>query len=613
MNLNLLSNLINNYKFLQEDFLGISFNLSGILAVFVNIFFSIFLIVVIYLFGNKVRSLLFEKYNGEFKHFISIGLGYIIFTTGIFILGIFSLLYPSVILIYMLFAILIGIYPMHNIRYYIRICVGIFKRICIEYKSNKWAFVAIFLFVFIAFLRLIPPETGEDAISHHTSLPALYLRMHSVMVDPKLSSYIVIPVPQLGDMMHVVTQAFDIKDSSRHIHFVFYIIFLTLIYAVSVKNKLNGYYSILLFLTAPVVIQVSSKANVDFQWLFCWILSIALITGKKLSKEELILSAIMFGGVLATKLWTIAFLPIFLIYLFFANRGKLNALRKCLVFLLISLIAPLFWYCRSYILTGTPFYPVFSPVEVNPLGSGFSSFIGFSRDIYNYEVILKFSPIALAGMFLFLLYKYNFLKKIGNYNLLLLFALLGIEILFLRRYFYPRYLMGLYALFVILISLGIKEVISKSVVNKIIIVCLYVIMFIYYFTNTLFTLPYGFGWADSNIYLTRILSRDNSSYYDFNHLFNKWITSKDLVATYGINGYYYANFHYIDAKYILDKQNMSLDLLMQNNITKLFIRGGDLSWFCNKLNLKNCDYNNARLLVNYQTSSEKYYLYSIKE
>jgi len=611
MNFNLFSNTINNFKFLQEDFTGISFSLPGVLLVFLYLFFSAGIILMIYLLGSKIRLVLFKENNGQFAPFINIGLGYIFFATGIASLGIFSFLYFYTILAYLFLVIIIGMYPIFSAGYYLKQFMEFLKRIYLEYKSGKWIFIAISLFVFIAFLRLMPPETGEDAISHHTSLPYLYLKAHSIMIDPKLSSSIVLPVPQLGDMLYVLTQAFGIKDASRYVHFAFYIIFLMLLFHVAKNKKIDiGGLSVLLFITAPVVIQVSSKANTDFQWLVCWLLSVILITRRKQSNSSVILSGILFAGVLATKLWTIAFLPVFILYIVLVAKNKFYKVKMSVIFLLFSLLIPSLWYFRAYVLTGSPFYPVFSESLPNPLDPvGLSNYIGFNKMIFNYENILKFSPLFFFGIGFFFYNKLSNIRVMIKSGLFLFFALLSIAYIFMPTYFYPRYLLGLYSIFVLFVSSGLKIIIEKINFFRIIAVSVYFVLFSYYFTSALATLPYGFGWADNNKYLTRILSGDNSSYYDFDRKFGKWIFGKDIVATYGIYGYYYANFSYIDINNTFYKDNRFFDLLIKKNATKLLIKGGDINWFCAKLKLIGCDSSKYKLLASYAPSLQ--YLYAI--
>lgn len=175
-----------------------------------------------------------------------------------------------------------------------------------------------------------------------------------------------------------------------------------------------------------------------------------------------------------------------------------------------------------------------------------------------------------------------------------------------------RYLLAWYTIVIIVASAGITYSL-KNRIFRITFFGLYLILFIYYAITTIIQLPYGFGWADKNSYLTRVLGKDNASYYDFDHLFDKHINAKDLVATYGIFGYYYADFNYLDVNYVFSKRNRSAQNLKDRNMTKLLIKGGDFAWFCKHLKLSDCDKISVDLLVSYQAQSNKYMLYKIRE
>lgn len=317
----------------------------------------------------------------------------------------------------------------------------------------------------------------------------------------------------------------------------------------------------------------------------------------------------MFGGVLATKLWTIAFFPLFILYLLVVNR-KNSLVRKLNIVFVFSLSAFLIdaiWLWRSYIISGSPIYPVFltsihDGVSALPVGN----IIGFNKLMFHEKNINVFSPLFFLGILVFLIHWRYVLKKLKS-NLLLFFVLLAAEYLFIQ-YHFGRYLLGLYSLSVMIVS-SVSYIIKKSNLYKIILTVSFSIIFAYYFLNTLLAIPYGLGWADKNKYLTRILSRDNSSYYDFDRKFDKWISKKDKVGTYETFGFYYANFDYVDINYVFDKDHTSFEQLKKHGITKLFIKGGDIKWFCNRLKIADCYEGSYKLLAEYQLNSK--YLYEI--
>lgn len=600
-----LLNIVENYKYLLEDFTGFSFNLIGTLHVLTNFFIAIGLIVIFYLIGKKIRLLFFKKeYHGSLEHFINIALGYILLGTGIAILGIFSLLYLKILFIYLFLLIAIALYPTNTLKNSLKDIFNLIKNSPPYFIKHKWIFWGVILFLAISFLRLIPPEIGEDAIGYHTDLPLLYLKTHTMILESKEIQH-VIPIPQLGEMLYVITESLGIKDASRYIHFSFYILIVILLYYIGANKKTSflGMYSTIFFVTAPIIIRLASKANVDFQALFCWLLSVFIITKeKKCTLFSVILSAIIFGGALSTKLWTIAFLPIFLFYMILTQKTKIYALKLSAIFLFFSILISCIWYFRAYIITGNPLFPAFSSKD------SLLNFIGINKFVFSLPNLVVFSPLFFIGIiFLFFRFPYA-IKKLKNLRLFLFFILLSLEHLFIQ-YYIPRYLLSLYTVGIIIVSSGLQQFVFFSRIKNYVFSIAFFVLFFYYSINTLLALPYGFGWADKNKYLSRILSKDSSSYYDFDHLFDKNISKKDLVAIYNLSGFYYANFTYIDTGYIFDKKNRSFDLLKKRGVTKLLMHG-DIEWFCKQLKLSDCDPKKYKLLVSYYPGLR--FLYSLQ-
>ena len=110
------------------------------------------------------------------------------------------------------------------------------------------------------------------------------------------------------------------------------------------------------------------------------------------------------------------------------------------------------------------------------------------------------------------------------------------------------------------------------------------------------------------------MSRDNSSYFDYGNKFSKFIKNNETVATYGLWGFYYADFNYIYSEDVFRKIGRSLSLLSKNGATKLLIKGGDMAWFCKTENLVDCSKHNYVFLTSYVFSdlSASQYLYAFK-
>lgn len=603
--MNLIQNIIENFTFLGEDFIGFSLSPAGIGNFLLHIIVAGAVFIVFYLLGNKLSKMLLKK-NKKYNFFINIALGYIAIGTGIGVLGLLSLLKPQVILTFLTTVVLVSLYPfsLPNRGKY---------RISLDGKNlATWGVV---LFILIAFLRLAIPVATEDG--YHTDLPILYLSSGTTIHETRDLQH-VIPYPQLAEMIYLIPIFLGDKEAVRFIHFGFYLLIVFLLFSIS-KSKESRFakFAPLLFVSAPIVIRHTSSSNIDFLMIFCFLLSIVILS-KGTSKRELALSGIILGGAMATKLWILAYIPAVIIYIAILNRQlKIkNLVRLFSLFVLLALSVPMIWYLRDYLITGNPIYPIFSKLEnlesADVIGSPPTAYFQFNWKMFDYTNIVVFSPLFFIGLILCLFNYKSVTKMIKNSQIVIFFLVLFTEQLFTSIYL-GRHLLALYVIAIIVASAGIFVVVDKNSLPRYGITIIFITLFAYYFLNTLFTLPYGLGWADKNVYLTRVLSRDNASYYNFDKLFDKWISDKDIVATYAIFNFYYADFKYVDIGYIFSKDKRSLDLLKERKITRLLIKGGDIEWLCKKLTLKDCNKDRVKILATYPSDTKKYNLYSIEK
>lgn len=614
--MDLYNNILKNITFLQKDFVGFTISPAGIMQFLLHITIALFIFITFYLLGKKLRIFFFKE-NKNYSFYVNIVLGYITLGTVIGLLGFFSFLHPKIIWIYLITITLISLYPFRfpnlgkfNTPY-------LLKKINDVLPAKKdIALWGVFLFILIAFFRLMTPETAEDA--YHTDLPRLYLTSQTTIHETRDLLH-VIPYPQLAEMIYLIPVFLGDKEAARFIHFGFYLLIVFLLFSIS-RNKGSSFvkYAPLLFVSAPIVIRYSSSQYVDFFMVFTFLLSI-IILKKETTKNNIALSAIIFGSVLSVKLWTLVYMPAILIYLVIFNKSlKITNLTKLLaIFVITSLSVPLIWYIRSFFITGNPIYPIFSKLEYLEIstaagGPTSSSYLGINWNMFSFPNMVVYSPLFFLGA-IFLLFTYaKVVKQIKHFPLYLFFILLMLEQIIFKIDL-GRYLIAWYTIASTVVSAAIFFIFKKSKLPRFIFTFFFLLIFLYYFTNTLLILPYGLGWADKNAYLTRVLYRDNASYYDFDHLFNKWISDKDLVATDGIVGFYYAGFNYIDIGYIFSKDKRSFDLLKEKKATHLLIKGGDIEWFCTRLALKGCSKERVKLLATYPSDVKKYNLYSIEK
>jgi hypothetical protein len=611
--MDLFQNISNNFFLLHKDFLGFSINFSSIGYFLLHIFIAVILFSIFYLLGDKLRKLFFKE-ETNFTFFIAIALGYISVATGMGLLGVFSLLKPEIIVAYLILLCCLALAG-RTIRVdkaikWIREIRGI------RIRKGNFIVWGVLLFVMIAFLRLMTPEITEDG--YHTDIPKLFLTSHTTILQSREGLH-TIPFPKLPEMIYAICIFLGDKESVRFIHFGFYIVVVSLLFTfIKQKEYSSSKFLPFLFVTAPVVIRYSSTQYIDFFAIFPFLLSIFLIK-KKMSKRGVVLSGILFGAVVSAKMWMLVYLPALLLYLIILNkRSSIKRIFTVLGLFISGYVSVVcLWYIRSFMISGNPIFPILNPLfikeqpyEINPIPYlNTQSYLSFNWEMFTYQNLIVLSPFFFIGI-CSLFYIYIKKKYLSLTPLFILFVIFTCEQLIIRVA-WGRYLLMWFITSSVIAAPAIYYLYRKSRLYRYSIAAVYFIFFSYYLLNTLLVLPYGLGWADKNAYLTRVLYRDNASYYDFDHLFSKHISDKDLVATYDIGNFYYADFKYIDIGYIYNNKSMSFDLLKKRGVTRVLVKGGDIDWFCKELHLSKCNKNKVQLLATYPQGIGKYNLYSI--
>lgn len=616
--MNLFDNITNKYDYLQQDFTGISFNFSIIFNFFISISIVTTVILIFYLLGSKIKLKSFIKDEGITDFFIKIALGYLIAASGILVLGTLSILYLKVLYIYYAVLLTISIYPLSTLRERLAIIKTIYKEYLQQFLKYKWVNIVILTFILICFLRLFPPDVGVDALWYHTDYPHMYIKSHSMMNVSPQGKYYPAVTPTLSDMLYVFTTSISMRESSRFMHFAFYILTIFVYLTVFKKRYSFAPFAALLFVTSPIVIQVAPSAYAEFPWIFCWLLAVFLITSKKkYAAFNIVLPAILIGTTLATKLWMLPFYGVFVIYFLVTNikEHKIKLLKLLFTFTVISFSIPLLWYLRAYLLTGNPLFPTF---WTYPNGE-FNNPVHFDFDLSSMKSritsMLNVSPFSLIGFVSLLIYFFRIKKNKLKNNLLIVFAIILTITQIIINYNFHRFVIPFYSIIALFLGFGVMKFINFNKYSKYFFLLISTVLLLYYFINTLLILPYGLGIANQNRYLSRVLSRDNSSFYDYNNQFLKLISETDIVATYGLWGFYFGNFNYIYAEDIFRNNDRSLNALEKHGTSKLLILGKDINWLCKIEKLNDCSKNKYKLLTSYKfsTSSSAQYLYKLNK
>lgn len=602
--------ILQNISYLRHDFTGITVSVPTVILFVLSVCFVAIYLFFLFAFGEKLRKVFKLSFSNTLEQsLVVIAVGHIVFSTGIALLGFFSLLTPAILFIYSAILLFFAFFrfPKKIFINTVHVWQTFFKE---TFRKNRVETILFFLFVLIVVLRLLLPEINSDAIYYHHDYPQEYIRIHSLMEQPR-GTLLYLVTPQLGQMVYIITQLLNLTIAPRMIHLSFYFLdFLVLMLfglQQAKKQSIAFLLPALLFASSSTVVHLASSGYADSQCLFLWTLSLFMILKKPLSQKNIFLSALLFSGALASKIQVLPILPATLAFIFLSVPKQ--KIKFIFFFFLISFIFPLLWYVRSFVLTGSFLFPEAGITTIHSILTELLSFSIVKQKLFGF--VINYNPFILLSFFVVLVLSLK--QKLLNNRLLFALLLLANYALLPLFYYFGRYLLFLFSAF----SLTANDLPVSLVKNKLILPLVYTfcfVLFSYYFVSSMLLLPYGFGWADMHAYLSRTLIIDGLSYYDFTNTFSRQINKTDVVGV-DINGgaggfgFLYANFIPRDVHYFITPGE-SFTRLKQNGVTKLVLKNEDVQTFCMLWKLKQCTPDRYQLLAQYLPA--KQYLYKLK-
>lgn len=228
-----------------------------------------------------------------------------------------------------------------------------------------------FIFIHISMtitMSLVPPFM-RDELTHHLAVPKLWIQNGGILEIPEmLASY----YPMNLDLLYAVPLYFGNDIIPKIIHNFFGLGTAWLIFRF-LREKLNTAFSllgVLMFLTIPIIVKLSTSAYVDlglvfFSWaslyfLFEWI--------KQPNKiRSLIFSAVCCGLGIGTKyngLIVLFIIALFIPAVYLSNVKKslynqIQGILKSIIFLGVALTIFSPWMVKNYFWVGNPIYPLY--------------------------------------------------------------------------------------------------------------------------------------------------------------------------------------------------------------------------------------------------------------
>ncbi|MFO8163300.1 MAG: hypothetical protein R6T98_02060, partial [Desulfatiglandales bacterium] len=141
--------------------------------------------------------------------------------------------------------------------------------------TTAWAAFLLILILAITLLAAVPP-VSKDALVHHLAIPKIYLR-HGGMVE--LPSMPFSYYPMNLNMLYGVALYFGNDILPKYIHFAFALAMAWCLF-LYLKRRISpayGAFGAVLFLSVPIVVQLSITAYIDLGVIFFITCSILLL------------------------------------------------------------------------------------------------------------------------------------------------------------------------------------------------------------------------------------------------------------------------------------------------------------------------------------------------
>lgn len=491
-----------------------------------------------------------------------------IYSYVIFVLGLAGILYKPLILVitfvyWLLFCYLYRsaiLSALATIRKQI-------KRLTIPYllqssKTHTLFAILILLFIVQAIVNgigVLGPELAFDALWYHLTLPKLYLINHAVYHIPGGLLYYS-DMPKLAEMLYIGGLAFGNEITVKFIHYCFGLLTCIAIYKVSRKwfTPFISFLAIVIFYSNLVVAWESITAYIDLVRTFFEVMALWAFLNwwGSLKRKWLLVSAVLLGFAITTKLLAIGSLCIFLILIVsksFIERKSYtisSSVRDSFVFAIISLVVPLPWFIFSYIHTGNPVYPFFSHlyhVAPSPL-----NLLLFVKDIF---VLLTHASDPVSPLYLLSvpLLIYCFKKLNPEIRLLSAYSLFALVV----WYFTPRtgggrFIVPYLPAFSIVVAgvvaaLQKKDVLFRTVM--VVVLCVASFTILYRGAANAKYVPVIVGGQTKAEFLSNRLDFSYGNFYDSDGYFSKHITDRDKVLLLGFHNLYYVDFPFVDSSW----------------------------------------------------------------
>ena len=241
------------------------------------------------------------------------------------------------------------------------------NRNTLENTATLFLYATIVVLLCMEIILNLTPPISRDALIHHLAVPKLWIN-HGGFYEIPWADYAYYPMNI--DLLYAFCLYLNNDIAPKFIHLAFGLGTGLLIYFyLKLKFDRNwGLLGMVIFITTPIVIWLSTTAYVDLGMTFFTTASvIAFIKWRDSEYKNIqwfLISCLAMGVATGSKYnaliaWFIVNLMLMFSYVRDTKR-QLGALQYGLLFFIITILVASPWYLKNYLQTGNPFYPLFS-------------------------------------------------------------------------------------------------------------------------------------------------------------------------------------------------------------------------------------------------------------
>lgn len=442
-------------------------------------------------------------------------------------------------------------------------------KVKIKSKREIILFLLLGLLFFVNLVGALGPELAFDALWYHLTIPKMFLLNNKIyFIHGNLLYYNL--MPKLTEMLYVVSLSLGNEIVAKIVHYSFGVLSCGALYKLSrmYLSRVWAMVVVIAFYSNLAISWLSITAYSDLPRVFFEILSIYyfLLYSKKKKSSHLVISALLLGFAISTKVLAMGTIVIFVV-LIWSFKSKISIkLKRTLHYFLLSMAIPLPWFVISYLYSGNPFFPLFTHLGLRNFSLELLSPIAFIKTFVN---ILLFSPDPINPIYIICLPLVFILlsSKVKEYKLLFIYSALSYVIWYTTSQSGgARFLAAYLPVYTLLVILAINQIKRKIIVSATFGAILFVAIITLGYrgiANKRY-IPVILGLQTKQDFLMKNLKFSFGDFYDENSEIKK-IVGEKTVELMNMHNLYYVDFPFTLKEFGENKK-----------ASYVLIQGGDL-------------------------------------